>query len=468
MSIVSSAISSLLGGSGDTWVWKDNLHPASFRGVPFGVVSGEGSFGRRQAVHEYPYRDSVWVEDMGRSTRRISITGFLVQSSLGYKAADVMAQRDSLVAACEQAGPGTLIHPTLGELTVSIPEGGLHLRESKDSGRVFEFTLTAIESGLKVFAITNAADAVSTVNTLWLSLIATTATKFISEVKSDLRSVTQAIKTLKATAAFWTSMVMDNFQEATNLSNVLKSTFGSTRYGRYNTGSVGGSSSGTTASSNNTADTQDYSALVDSKIASSVQNSADLKAAIASLDDVTTVEDFTTITQGIVTELLNSVTGGDDLISMLETLSSFSDSTVWGDTSSSSISQSAKIYFNSLTAGAMAYAAAQYSPASYEEAQTLTRRVVTALDAVTLQAADNAYDEVYEALQTVRSNFVTTMQSNGADLARLVTVTFNQPLPALAVANRLYQDAGRTEGVVKMADPVHPAFMPTNFKALTS
>lgn len=74
MALITDAISSLLGG-GDSWDWFEHIHPASFRGVPFAVVSAEGVFGRRQAVHEYPYRNTAWVEDLGRGTRKLTIRG---------------------------------------------------------------------------------------------------------------------------------------------------------------------------------------------------------------------------------------------------------------------------------------------------------------------------------------------------------------------------------------------------------
>jgi prophage DNA circulation protein len=44
-------------------------------------------------------------------------------------------------------------------MTVAIPENGLRLSGSADAGRVFEFTLMAIESGLKVFAVTGSSAA---------------------------------------------------------------------------------------------------------------------------------------------------------------------------------------------------------------------------------------------------------------------------------------------------------------------
>lgn len=60
MPIIKDAISDVLGIEPD-WSWSEHLQQASFRGVPFGVISGESVFGRRQAIHEYAYRDHVVV-----------------------------------------------------------------------------------------------------------------------------------------------------------------------------------------------------------------------------------------------------------------------------------------------------------------------------------------------------------------------------------------------------------------------
>jgi prophage DNA circulation protein len=78
--------------------WTDRLLPASFRGVPFAVRSASGRFGRRQAVHEYPFRDTVWVEDLGRNARRLTIDGFLIENSLVYGGGDVILQKDRMIA----------------------------------------------------------------------------------------------------------------------------------------------------------------------------------------------------------------------------------------------------------------------------------------------------------------------------------------------------------------------------------
>lgn len=468
MPLLQKALSSLLGFSGDTWSWQEHIHPASFRGVPFAVVTGDGTFGRRQAVHEYPFRDSVWVEDIGRSTRRFTLMGFIIQSSLVYTAPDVMTQRNSLIAACETAGAGTLIHPTLGELTVSIPDGGLRLRESKDSERVFEFSLTVIESGLRVFAITSSKSAVSTVKTSWLALAAKTAATFISEVNSDIRTVTQGIKTLKSTFSFWTGMVTRTVNEATNLSNTLKSTFGSSRYGRYNTGTVGGSASGATNTTSTVPDTDDYDLLVSQKLSSSVEGRQQIQVLTTSLLISTSVDEYASGVQSVIDSLLASEVKGLDLVRLFETLSGFSDTTYRPDSSDSSVATASQIYATTLTAGAMAYASSLYDPASYDEAADLLQRVVAVLDSAGLAAADAGYNDVFSELSDLKTNVKTVLQDKGALLANVETVTFSQPLPALNLANRLYQDGSRVESLVKMADPIHPAFMPVTFRALSS
>lgn len=50
-----------------------NLLPASWRGVPFAVTDHVTTVTRRQAVHEYPDREDVWTEDMGRGADRKSV-----------------------------------------------------------------------------------------------------------------------------------------------------------------------------------------------------------------------------------------------------------------------------------------------------------------------------------------------------------------------------------------------------------
>ena len=67
--------------------------------VPFAVESATTAGGRQSVVHAYPFRDTVWVEDMGKLARRFQIYGFLVENSVIYGGGGVVAQRDRLLRA---------------------------------------------------------------------------------------------------------------------------------------------------------------------------------------------------------------------------------------------------------------------------------------------------------------------------------------------------------------------------------
>jgi prophage DNA circulation protein len=118
--------------------WRARLRPASWRGVPFFVSEASGEVGRRYEFHEYPQRDQPWAEDLGRAQRKWSITGYVLGE--GY-----MGTRDRLLAACEQPGPGKLVHPYLGELRVVCDR--FRYTERDDEGRMCRFDLSFAEPG---------------------------------------------------------------------------------------------------------------------------------------------------------------------------------------------------------------------------------------------------------------------------------------------------------------------------------
>ena len=119
--------------------WRDNLLPASFRGVEFGVDEHESQIaGRRAQTHEYPGRDVPFTEDLGRRTKRYDVEAYIVGE-------DYFARRDELLDACDMAGPGELVHPYLG--SVSVVCRACNLRESTREGRMCRLTLEFVESG---------------------------------------------------------------------------------------------------------------------------------------------------------------------------------------------------------------------------------------------------------------------------------------------------------------------------------
>lgn len=119
--------------------WKDRLQDASFRGVPFKVEEESAGTGRRVETHEYPNRDKPYTEDLGKVTFRPSITAYVVGD-------DCFDQRDRLIDALNKPGPGTLVHPTYGELKVCV-DGEVRVSTSKSEGRIVRFDLKFVEAG---------------------------------------------------------------------------------------------------------------------------------------------------------------------------------------------------------------------------------------------------------------------------------------------------------------------------------
>jgi prophage DNA circulation protein len=119
-----------------------NLRPASFRGVPFQVDSTDMGAGRRTTLHEYPQRDKPYVEDLGRAAREVAFEAFVV-------GADYVDQANRLLSAIEEPGPGALIHPWFGTLTVSLKDQA-RVTFNRELGYA-RFTLSFVESGELTF-----------------------------------------------------------------------------------------------------------------------------------------------------------------------------------------------------------------------------------------------------------------------------------------------------------------------------
>jgi len=131
--------------------WRDRLtwaeasdqlrKKASFRDALFFVRDSDTGVGRRNAVHTYPLKDEPYVEDLGLAADEFSITGYVVQNKENEN--DYFAERDALIAALKKAGPGVLIHPFLGEKTVSLI-GKAQISESFTQGGIAQFRMSFI------------------------------------------------------------------------------------------------------------------------------------------------------------------------------------------------------------------------------------------------------------------------------------------------------------------------------------
>ncbi|MBU2249423.1 MAG: DNA circularization N-terminal domain-containing protein [Gammaproteobacteria bacterium] len=126
------------------WANEDNQQrkKASFRGVPFFVRDSDRSIGRRNIVHQYPYRDiPPFIEDLGRDSDEFTINGYVIQNTDNNQ--DYIDERDALIEALRDFGKGTLIHPYYGELEVNLL-GKVRIEESFAQGGIARFTMTFV------------------------------------------------------------------------------------------------------------------------------------------------------------------------------------------------------------------------------------------------------------------------------------------------------------------------------------
>jgi prophage DNA circulation protein len=169
------------------------LHPASWKGVPFGVRSSGLSGGRKVSVHQYPFRDQQWPEDMGRKGRGLRFQDFLLDGGGQYGGqGSIEAQAAAMVKACETAGWGWgyLIHPLFGQLQMQLTDFSADQAEAPG---VLELSFAAMAKAAQSFAIGIEEDVHTALGDL--------------QITSTLQSFTSIANTVATTATSLVSMV---------------------------------------------------------------------------------------------------------------------------------------------------------------------------------------------------------------------------------------------------------------------
>jgi prophage DNA circulation protein len=210
--------SAFVDNSGLSWSdsqWWAQLQPGSWRGVPFVLDVGETHAGRRVAIHEYPYRDTAWVEDLGMLPRRFALQVYQVGD-------DVYAQRDAMVAACESPGPGTLVHPTLGAVEVVLLD--FAVQDRRERGRYVEVQMQFLLASAVRFPATSIASG---------STVSFAASSLLSASRSDLALAlgTGLVPRVATAIGGFTRMAVSAVSDATRALNCVRGMVG--YFGRY-------------------------------------------------------------------------------------------------------------------------------------------------------------------------------------------------------------------------------------------
>lgn len=372
--------------------WRENYQQASFRGASFYVDSIDGQYGRRNVTHEYPDRDKPYTEDLGRKAREFSISAYLV-------GANYQIERDALIAACETAGPGQLVHPYKGRMTVCCK--GLTVRESRQNGGFCELTLTFVEDGAATFP-TAALNLVAAVATASASLISAARGDFLSNfsfpktpafVKEQLEAVT--------------GLILDPLNRVINASNDFADDW--------------------TALQNDISDLMQQPELLADRMISAIRRVTDGNKGKASSETYRELTNRSTVPPVRVTT------------STRQTQSDCQDALI-------ALTERVALACNCELAAGFAFD-------SYQAAESEREQLLRELD----DKADTAPDVVYYELVNVRTQLAKALPAPG--LPEIQTVQVRTTVPAIVEAYRLYGDASKESDIVSRNGIRHPGFI---------
>lgn len=118
--------------------WLDRLQPASFRGANFLWEQVEISGGKRTVVHEYPFQDEAYVEELGLKANEFKLNAYLIGNDFDIQAASFQKTLD-------QKGAGELVTPLQGAMQVKITTWTR--TDTTAQGGIARFQLTFVRTG---------------------------------------------------------------------------------------------------------------------------------------------------------------------------------------------------------------------------------------------------------------------------------------------------------------------------------
>lgn len=396
---------------------------ASFRGAAFHVLDDSNEMGRRLVRHVYPGKDLPYNQDMGRKPRAFTVQAYVVGP-------DYKQQRDALIAACEEAGPGKLVHPWLGTMEVMCLRCSVN-HSVREAGRV-SFSLSFEEAGARNYpgeepdygqqaadqaatVRSTAADAFSQVySTLGPAWLATAAA---GDVKGALNLLTETVRAMpgpldsEAVGEFLDKVeqiaatVEEAAQDPANLADVLTDAI----KGLGGLAGEGDADSALDAAQ----DLSDFGAP---------NNDGGLFGGI----DILPVNPLTATRQ----------LQADNRAAVVQTV-------------------------KSLALAEAVEAAMGIDYEAYQDAKARRDSLLDKIDEAVYEAGDNGADDLTRSLTELSRTLMNAFRAKASRLPHLVEIAPPVlPVPSLVLAYDLYEDLGREEEIIKRNGITHPGLPP--------
>ncbi|HEX4860046.1 MAG TPA: DNA circularization N-terminal domain-containing protein [Rhizomicrobium sp.] len=397
--------------------WNDSLLPASFRGVPFFYEDTKRTGGRRLVEHEFPQRDDPFVEDLGRKKKEHHITGYVLGD-------DYIEQRASLEAALDGPEFGTLVHPYRGALKVNIRTW--ISQEVRDEGRMARFDIDCVETGTSpspLSTIFTSGDSLGSSDDSLDQIVLSFDDNWIvgANTVSAASDLLDQLDGAFATLINWPDIDTDALAPlVADLSDMA-----------------------TDGVAVATAITGFFSGYADAALATEV------------------APDQTLTSRG--PQPLNDHSYG------LTAMAGWGAGLASPDASQIGLNQQALVALVSGSAViALGRIYAQTKFAAQEDADSARDLLASLIDGLATSAADAGDDRGFLSWQSYYQAAVDDLTTRAKQAPSTLTFTMGIAMPALALAQRLYQDPSRGDELVARNDAPHPLFVPPVVQALTS
>jgi len=410
------------------------------------------SVGRRNVLHQYPGKDEPYLEDMGLDADEFTVTGYIIQNI--ENEFNYFAERDALITALRSEGPGTLVHPFLGEFQVGL-KGRAAIRESFDHGGIAVFTMTFVLAGKPEYPSSKSEGlGISGASAYMDDVAAESYSKMLASFL-DKYIVSNLPDVVGSTALGDLTILCDDVHD--QISSVINKS-----------SSVGTNVLDSLFTIKNTLQ---YVYYLPSQVANRIESM---------------FESFTDLV-GVTGDLLDEGEQTDEYKQQVTRAAvSASSYGMYLDTIPVTTLSRAYQYRNqaatvNLVRGSALLIAARLAVrikyVSYDDAVDMMKAITDMIDTQLLKLGDEIdgeafirYDEVefnndedFDALQRLRSAFVGAMRIIGADLAKIEQYEIpSEVLSTLVLAYDLYYDLDRADEILDRNAPhiSHPGFLP--------
>ncbi|EPA95250.1 DNA circularization protein [Pseudomonas sp. G5(2012)] len=421
--------------------WRDTYRAATFRGVAFFVESADSSHGRRQAVHETAQRDTPYTEDLGRKSREFSVIGYLLGK-------DYHLNRDELIKACEVAGPGALVHPYRGEMSVVCR--GLNISETAAEGGKCTIALTFLEAGEAAYPSASV-DSVNSISAKGSTVTAAAEKSFVSDFlttgfpayvaesaasglaalgeymaapglsfSGDLKAASDFYLQARGLASDASSLVqkpLNMVSRITGLIGSVRSAFGTNAFSMLTSLFDRSPTTYTGSTATPSRQQQATNAIAMNALVRQVAVAEAAKAAVVTQTPVVTTTSTTQSTPGAA------------------------PATTGAAQTAPGVTQTLPV------------------PTVYDSYQAAIKVREDLVDRIDAESEVTPNDEVYVALSDLRTSVVQAVPNPEQNLARIVQYVPRETLPSLLVAYQIYGDAGRADDIATRNSARHPGFL---------